>query len=91
MKFSIEIGNNEKHVIEFNFNQLLGRALLKVDGEVAFQKARWFSEPLLDRYEFEVGQFEPVHLRIEKERKHLLGSKYRVFVDHRLTQLYQGI
>lgn len=91
MKFCIELGTNEKHLIEFKFNQLLGLAILKVDGEVAFKKARWFSEPLVDRYEFEVGQFEPVRLRIEKERKLLLGSKYRVFVDNRLAQLYQGI
>jgi hypothetical protein len=91
MKFSIEIGTNERHIIEFSFNQLLGRALLKVDGEVVFQKARWFSEPLKDRYEFQIGQFEPVRLRIEKERKLIVGSKYRVFVDHRLTELFQGV
>ncbi len=91
MKFSIEVGTNEKHLIEFSFNQLLGRVVLKVDGEVVFKKARWFSEPLLDRYEFEIGQFEPVRLRIEKERKLFVGSKYRVFLDHRLAQLYQGV
>ena len=91
MKFSIEVGTNEKHLIEFNFNQLLGRVMLRVDGEVVLKKARWFSEPLVDRYEFEIGQFEPVRLRIEKERKLLIGSRYRVFVDQRLTQLYQGV
>ena len=91
MKFSLELGTHEKHLVEFNFNQLLGRAVLKVDGEVAFKKARWFSEPLADRYEFKVGQFEKVRLRIEKERKLLLGSKYRIFVDNRLTQFYQGV
>ena len=91
MKFSIEVGINEKHLIEFNFNQLFGRAVLKVDGEVVFKKARWFSEPLTDRYEFEIGQFEPVRVRIEKERKLLIGSKYRVFLDQRLTQLFQGV
>lgn len=91
MKFFIELGTNEKHVIEFNFNQLLGRTVLKVDEEIAFQKARWFSEPLVDRYEFEIGQFEPVHLRIEKERKLLVGSKYRVFVNKRLTQIHHGV
>jgi hypothetical protein len=91
MKFSIELGTNEKHVIEFTFNQLLGRSVVKVDGSEVFKKARWFSEPLVDRYEFEVGQFEPVHLRIEKERKLLLASKYKVFVDNRLTQLYHGV
>jgi hypothetical protein len=91
MKFSIEVGTKEQHRIEFNFNQLLGRVVLKVDGEVVLKKARWFSEPLVDHYEFEIGQLEPVRLRIEKERKLLVGSKYRVFVDHRLTQFHQGV
>jgi hypothetical protein len=91
MKFSIELGNNEKHVFEFNFNQLLGRSVVKVNEQEVFRKARWFSEPIVERYQFEVGQFEPVRVRIEKERKLIFASKYRVYVDNRLTQLYQGV
>lgn len=91
MKFSIELGTNEKHVLEFTFNQLFGRSVVKVDGREILKKARWFSEPLADRYEFEVGQFEPVRLRIEKERKLIFGSRYRVYMDNRLTQFYQGV
>ena len=91
MKFSIEVGVNEKHRVEFTFNQLLGKSVLTVDGEQAFRKNRWFSEPIVDRYNFEIGQFEPVRVRIEKERKLIFASKYRVYVDNRLTQLYQGM
>ena len=91
MRFSIESGTHEKHLVEFNFNQLLGRSVVKVDGREVFKKAQWFSEPLADRYEFEIGQFEPVRLRIEKERKLLFSSKYRVYLDNRLTQFYQGV
>lgn len=91
MKFSIEIGHNEKHLIEFSFNQLLGRSTMRVDGQEVFRKGRWFSEPRAEHYDFEIGQFEPVRVRIEKERKHLFGSKYRVFIDDRLTRLYHGV
>ena len=91
MKFLIESGTHEKHLIEFNFNQLLGRSVVKVDGREVFKKARWFSEPLAERYEFEIGQFEPVRLRIEKERKLLFGSRYRIYLNNRLTQFYQGV
>jgi hypothetical protein len=91
MKFSIEVGDREKHVIEFHFNQLLGKSIVSVDGETVFRKKRWFSEPLVDRYNFEVGYVEPVHVRIEKERKLIFSSKYRIYVDNRLTQLYQGV
>lgn len=91
MRFSIEVGNNEKHTIEFRFNQLLGRSVVLVDDQEVFRKKRWFSEPLIERYAFKIGQFEPVRVRIEKERKHLFGSKYRIFVDNRLMQFYQGV
>jgi hypothetical protein len=90
MRFLIELGTHEKHVVEFSFNQLLGRSVVKVDGQVVFRKKRWFSEPLVDNYNFEVGQFEPVRVRIEKERRWLIASKYRVFLNNRLTQFYQG-
>jgi hypothetical protein len=91
MRFSIDLGNNEKHTFEFNFNQLLGRSVVKVNGQEVFRKARWFSEPLVDHYAFEVGQFERVCVRIEKMRKRLFASKYCVYVDNRLTQFYQGV
>jgi hypothetical protein len=91
MKFSIEVGSAEKHLIEFQFNQLLGQSRVTVDGEQVFRKKRWFSEPKADRFDFKVGQFEPVRIRIEKERKLIFGSKYRVYIDNRLTQLHQGV
>ena len=91
MKFSIEAGTNEKHQIEFTFNQLLGKAVLYVDGQEVFRKERWFSEPTVDRYEFEIGQFESVRVRIEKQRTDMFASKYCVYVDNRLAQYHQGI
>jgi hypothetical protein len=91
MKISIEAGTNEKHHIEFTFNQLLGRSTLSVDGQEVFRKARWFSEPIKDRYEFEIGQFEPVRVRIEKQRTDMFASKYCVYVDNRLARLHHGI
>ena len=90
MKFTLQVGQREQHTIEFTFNQLLGRSQVKVDGHTVFRKARWFSEPRSDQYEFEIGQTDPVYLRIEKERGHLFASKYRVYVDNRLTQLHCG-
>jgi len=91
MKFTLEVGYREKHTIEFSFNQLFGTSLLKVDGQEVFRKKRWFSEPIADRYEFEIDGGEQIFLRIEKERKHLVSSKYKIYVDNRLTQLYQGV
>jgi hypothetical protein len=91
MKFCIEVGTEEQHVIEFSFNQLLGESVLRVDGKEVFRKKRWFSEPIVDCYDFAIGLFEPVRIRIEKQRKLLFSSRYRVYVNNRLTQLYQGV
>lgn len=91
MKFTIEVGARDKHTIEFSFNQLFGQSLLKVDGNEVFRKKRWFSEPVVDSYDMEISGPEHIHLRIVKERKHLLSSKYAVYIDNRLTQLFQGV
>ncbi len=90
MKFTLEIGSTEKHTLEFNFNQLFGRSVIKVDGHEVFRKRQWFSEPVVDSYEIEIGGREELRLNIIKERKLLIASRYKVYVDNRLTQLYQG-
>jgi hypothetical protein len=91
MKFMVEVGDLEKHTVEFKFNQLLGRSTVAVDGQVVFSKKRWFSEPVFDNYEVEIGGRESVRLRIEKRRRQLLGAKYTVYVDDRLSGLFQGV
>ena len=35
MRFAIEIGNTEKHRLEYNFNQLLGSLVIKVNDTCA--------------------------------------------------------
>ena len=32
MQFSFEVGEQEKHVVSFEFNQMLGNVSIKVDG-----------------------------------------------------------
>ena len=91
MKFSLQVGECEKHTIEFSFNQLFGRSVVAVDGQEVFRKKRWFSEPVQDLYEVNLEGNERIHLRIEKERGHLLASRYKVYVDNRLTHLYSGV
>lgn len=91
MKFVIEVGTQDKHLIEFTFNQLLGQSLLKVDGREVFNKKRWFSEPVVDSYDMEISGAESIRLRIVKQRKLLVASRYSVYVDNRLTQVFQGV
>jgi hypothetical protein len=91
MRFKIELGQNEKHTVEYQFNQLLGKLTIKVDDKPVQQSVRLFSEPVKQEFNLSVGEFERYEVRIEKHRKNLYGQVNRVFINNRLTQLYQGV
>lgn len=91
MKFSVEIGEVEKHVIEFNFNQLLGQFSVKIDRREVKRNTWLLNEPVKEVFTFEVGLEERLSVRIEKERKPLLGERCRVFLNERLFHYHEGV
>ncbi len=91
MRVTVEFGEGEKHLLEFEFNQLLGTSTIKVDGQVLKRQTRWFSEPIRQIHEVDLGAFERWNVRIEKERKLLYGQRCRVFVNHRLAAVHEGV
>jgi hypothetical protein len=90
MKFAIEIGDTEKHRLEYNFNQLLGTLLVKVNEKAVKRSIRLLNEPVLEVHIFVVGEHEKSTVRIEKQRKQLLGHKNRLFVNNRLLRVFEG-
>jgi Fas apoptotic inhibitory molecule (FAIM1) len=90
MRFSFEIGDVEKNTVEFQFSQLFGRTVIRVNGKELRRTRRLFSEPLRDNYEFTIGEKESFAIRIEKERRLIFGSKYRVYINRRLLAVHQG-
>jgi len=90
MKFCITTGRKEKHAVEVQFNQLLGTLSIRANGTEIVKYQRWFSEPLKEAHQFEVGQDETWSFKIEKERRDIFTSTYRVFVNNRLAGFYQG-
>ena len=91
MKFSLEIGEVEKHVVEYEFNQLLGVLTIKVNQKAVKRHVRLFDEPLKELHVFVVGNEEKFSVKIEKERKLLFGQKNRVFVNDRLVKYCEGV
>jgi hypothetical protein len=91
MNFKIEVGEIEKHQIEFNHNQLMGCLQIKVDRKPVVRLTRLFNEPVREVYEFPVGQMEKTDVRIEKLRNQLLGSRNSVYVDNRLVRVFEGV
>lgn len=91
MRFALEIGETEKNRLEFQFNQLLGSTVIKVNNKEVKKSVRLFSEPLQERHELEVGTNERHTVFIEKQRKLLFGQKYLVYVNQRLVKLFHGV
>ena len=91
MKFSIEVGEAEKHTIDFNFNQLLGKLVIQVNRQEVKRSLRLIDEPVRETHVIELGGIEDLTVRIEKERRQLVGSKCRVFLNDRLYKFYEGM
>ena len=91
MKFCIEVGELKKHQIQYDFNQLLGRLVIKLNRQEIKRQVRWFNEPVKETHVVEVGSVERVAVRIEKERQRFFGRKCLVFLNERLFQCYEGI
>ncbi len=93
MNFTFEVGE-EKHLVEFYFNQIWGNLKITVDGHSVVTDFRLFSLNLVKKYEFYVGRFEKHLVRIEKERKLFFAGfrkqKYRIFVDDNLIGEHEG-
>ena len=91
MRFALEVGETEKNLVEFSFNQLFGSTVITVNGQPVKKKLRLFSEPLQERHELEVGTNERHTVFIEKQRKLLFGQKFLVYVNQRLVKALHGV
>jgi len=91
MKFCIEVGEEKKHQIEYEFNQLLGRLVIKSNQQEVKRRVRWFRQPVKETHLLRVDVGEPMTVRIEQERRPFLGCKCRVFLNERLFRCYEGI
>jgi hypothetical protein len=91
VKFAIEIGDAEKHRLEYNFNQLLGSLEIKVNEKPIKKAVRLLNEPVFEVHSFVVGNQEKSDVRIEKERLPLLGCKNRLYVNNRLVRVFSGM
>jgi len=91
MKFSLEIGEVEKHTIDYEFNQLFGALTIKVNNQPIKKHVRLFDEPVKELHVFFVGNQEQFTVKIEKERKLLFGQKNRVFINDRLVKYCEGV
>ena len=73
--------------MEYYFNQLLGSMEIKVNGRAIKKSVRLINEPVVEVHVLVVGKNEKSTVRIEKERKPLLGHRNRLYVNNRLVKV----
>jgi len=90
MKITLEVGEKEKSRIEYQYNQLLGRLVIKINNQTVTHSVRLLNEPVLEIHVLNVGTQERHEIRIEKERRQLLGHRSRLFVNNRLCDVIRS-
>ena len=90
MNFVIEVGEVEKQLVEFDFNQLLGRTVIRSNGREIKRQVRLISEPVFESHVVDFGEYERLQLKIEKRRQSLRSSRYTVYVNNRLATCCEG-
>jgi hypothetical protein len=99
MTFTLEVGEKEKHRIDYYRNWFWGTERLTANGQVVASRSvaspsNYVSFPLCRRYEFTVGETEKHTVVFEKQRPLLFAGVrphlYRVLVDGALVFEKQG-
>lgn len=84
--FELVVGDQERHLVHFHFNQVWGPLSISVDGKKVVGDFRWASTSTIKRYRFTTGDVERHDVVIEKTRPRLLAGfrkqTCRVFVDN---------
>lgn len=91
-QFEFEVGDAERHRVEFRFNQSVGNLRISVDGNPVVKRFEMMSLSTTKRYEFTVGQTERHEVAIEKTRKRwgggFLPQECIAFVDGKEVSRY---
>ncbi len=96
MKFIFSLGNNEKHTVNFEFNQLWGKLIVKVDDKDIIDTIQMWKSPFSTKQPitFEVGDKEKHAVKIVKNMFPILAGffpcKYEIYIDEKLFNTYSG-
>jgi hypothetical protein len=69
-----DVGVGERHRVLFTFNKFWGNLSITVDDVSVVRTVRLASIGLVKRYDFEVGENEKHHVRIEKHRQRFFAG-----------------
>ena len=94
MEFEFEVGDRERHTVQYSFDKWSGKLSIKVDGLLAESDRTVFGMNLVARHRITVGAGERHEVVIERRRKLFLAGfrqmTCRAFVDGQLVGEYRG-
>jgi hypothetical protein len=94
LQFSFPVGETERHIVNFSFDQSWGFLTISVDGRPVIRDWRLISFRLTKEYRFTVGERERHDVVIIKERKLVAAplriQVCRVFIDGIFIGEYSG-
>jgi hypothetical protein len=94
MEFGFDVGEQERHHIEFSFDQTWGPLRIKVDGVTVVHRFLLLGIRRTRRYEFPVGNREKHTVLVEMQRQAVLGAfrpwTFRTSVDGQHLRTEQG-
>ena len=92
VSFSIEVGDQEKHQVEFRWAQWNASARFFVDGAEVFHEKHLMGLKISRKYEITVGDREPHAVAVVKKRpipsSALRKQAFSAFVDDHLVGEY---
>jgi hypothetical protein len=85
VRYQVEIGTEEQHVLDVSWDQVWGLMSIRVDGNDVVRRRHLVGFRRLRRYEFSVGEGEVHNVVVEKRKTLLVGGvrhqSVEVFVD----------
>ena len=95
MQFEFEVGDTEKHRVQFRRDRWSGNVTIKADDQcIVSTGGQAFSFQLVREYNFTLGEAEEHTVRIEHSWPLLVAGShehtYRVFVDGHTIQEHRG-
>jgi hypothetical protein len=93
MKFTVQIGDTEKHKVSYSFNKFIGNVKIMVDNKTIKRDFRMYSFSQTKDYDFTIGTSEKHTVKIQKYRPlfaaGMRSNSYRVFVDGTLFKEFR--
>ncbi len=81
VRYQVEIGQEERHILDVSWDQVWGLMSIRVDGSEVVRRRHLFGLRRVRRYELSVGEHEVHQVVVEKRKTLVIGGVRHQSVD----------